>query len=150
MNLNLERLLDEDHLTPAQQRYLRKLASPYLIGKDNIKNQFYLTYTVSFKTELRIHTPTFRELNSLTTYKKVMMELIRAKTGQIQFNPSIMAQVKSLHSKDPLDQIRPRTMKMMAFKGSQSYILVPTPEFITAQTLFKILNIITEVYQNET
>lgn len=149
MSLVLDRLLDEDYLTPAHKRAVRKLAKPALF-KDNIRKQLVLTYTVSWRTEQNLRADTLKELKSLQTYKKVIFELIKGKASQVYSSKPISAQVESLVADDPLNYVKPKTLHMVKFRDLK-YVLVPSPDDITAQSLFKILSIIdTKVYQNET
>lgn len=137
-NLNLDQLLDNDHLTAAQEIQIRQLCKYQvflMLGKIKASIQYK---HIPYPREFLIGIPRRKE-NILMTYKRLMENMIYETAAHVSFKDAGKA-VEGLILSDPWVSQRPcqKEQQKLVFK-EENIVHLPDATEISAQTLFLIL-----------
>lgn len=150
--INLNQLLDEDHLTPAQERFIRRLFD-YTLSRDK-NNKYVLEYSSNYGefTGTRLQDIKTDSLSSLkeVAYKEVMLQLIDADIDTVT-DPMEIKKVKTLLEESVIDQ---NAEAFIIELHDDSTVWVREADYLKSQNLYKVVEILVKAValenQNET
>lgn len=140
--LNLDNLLGNDQLSPAQQRAVRKHITYAMKRTGMYAIPYSFRYNVKNEKPQKLHTFEFDTLSFETKqlmYKEVMFILIYQYARFKTHHPAIIVKVKRILKKGIFDRDEYNTQ--ITF-GSQDYLDVPYFGFIRSQNLFQALQLL--------